>query len=65
MDVFPAPIVQVQAFICSREGPRGIEGAVSTALCLQAPGQGLGKGLTVIHLIAQLLDGGQVPTDAV
>lgn len=25
VDIFPAPIVQVQAFICGREGPRGIE----------------------------------------
>lgn len=38
---------------------------MSTPSCLQALGQGLGTGLTVVHLIAQLLDGGQVSTDAV
>lgn len=67
VDVFPAPVVQVQAFICRREGrAQGIERqTVSTPTFLQAPGQGLEKGLTVIHLIAQLLDGSQVPTDAV
>jgi hypothetical protein len=66
VDVLPAPIVQVQTLICGQGGGREDQGEVSTpASCLQALGQGLGSGLTVVHLIAQLLDGGQVSTDAV
>ena len=69
MNVLPVPVFQVQTFICggwSREGVGGEEEEVSSFL--QAPsglGQGQGAGLTVVHLIAQLLDGGQVSTDAV
>ena len=68
MNVLPVPVFQIQTFICGggSRGSGGTEEEVSSFL--QAPaglGQGQGAGLTVVHLIAQLLDGGQVPTDAV
>lgn len=78
MNVLPVPVFQVQTFICggrSGGGAGGGGGGWDTgkeeevvSSFLQAPaglGQGHGAGLTVVHLIAQLLDGGQVSTDAV
>lgn len=64
VDVFPAPVVQVQAFVCNREAPGGLRGD-QHSLVPSGLRDRTGKERTVIHLIAQLLDGGQVPTDAV
>lgn len=59
--VLPASVLQVQTLICSK-GRRG--GERPFVPCLRA-WAGLRASLTVVHLVAQLLDGGQVSTDAV
>lgn len=43
VDVFPAPIVQVQAFICSGEEPGGMRGS-QHPLVPSGPRAGTGKG---------------------
>lgn len=39
VDVFPAPVVQVQAFVCNREAPGGIERRSALSCAFRPQGQ--------------------------